>query len=110
MVKGVSKELEREIRKTLKLLIEAKPGYVFHISGNELGLVKDALAYLADIDVLEARTGGYRLTAEGRDYWEKLNAPRWYWYRRNWFAASVAGATIVAASVSAGANIANLII
>ncbi len=110
MVKGVSRELEKEISKTLESLIEAKPGYRFHISGHEPGLMKDALTYLADINVLEFRTGAFRLTAEGRDYWEKLNAPRWFWFRRNWFAASVAGATIVAASASAAANIVNLII
>ena len=110
MVKGVSRELEREIRNTLELFIEGNPGYRFHISGNEPGLTKDVLAYLADIDVLEGGMSEYRLTAEGRDYWEKLNAPRWYWFRRNWFAASVAGATIVAASVSAAANIANLVL
>ena len=52
----------------------------------------------------------YRLTAYGREYWDQLNAPRRYWFRRNWFAASVAGATIVAASASAGANIANLVV
>ncbi len=109
MVKGVSKEFEREIRKTLELFIEGNPGYRFHASGNEPGLTKDALAYLADTNVLKGAMGEFRLTAEGRDYWEKLNAPRWYWFRRNWFAASVAGATILAASVSAAANIANLV-
>ena len=110
MAKGISRELEKEIRKTLVMLIEAKPGYRFHVSGNEPGLMKDALAYLADINVLEGIMGEFRLTAEGRDYWEQMNAPRWYWFRRNWFAASVAGATIVAASVSATANIANLVL
>ena len=55
-------------------------------------------------------SGSYRVTAQGRDHWERLNAPRWYWFRRNWFPASVAGATIVAASVSAAANIVNLVI
>ena len=36
-----------------------------------------------------------RLTAYGREYYEKLTtfAP-WYWFKRNWFPAIVAAATI----------------
>ena len=109
MDRGVSKELEREIRDTLELFIEAKPGYRFQVSGNEPGLVKDALAYLADVNVLRGSFGEYRLTAEGRDYWEKLNAPRWYWFRRNWFAASVAAGTILFSGAATAANILNLV-
>ena len=60
--------------------------------------------------IQEIETGHYRITAVGREYADELFTPRWYWYRRNWFAASVAGATIVAASVSAAANIANLVL
>ena len=36
-----------------------------------------------------------RVTALDRDYCEKLTAPRWYWFRRNWFPASVAAGTIL---------------
>ena len=51
-----------------------------------------------------------RVTALGRDYWEKLTAPRWYWFRRNWFPASVATGTVLFSLVGAAANIVNLVV
>ena len=108
MARGVSKELEREIRNTLELFIEANPGYVRHASGNEPGLMQEALSYMADIDVLASGRNYYRLTAKGREHREKLNAPRWYWFRQNWFPATVAAGTILF-SVAA-ANIVNLLL
>ena len=111
MVKGVSKELDEKVREVLEQSITASPGSFTILSLATDRLEFDAILYLSDIGVFEASSSGnFRLTAYGREYWDKLNAPRWHWFRRNWFAASVAGATIVAASVSAGANIANLVV
>ena len=111
MVKGVSKELENEVRSVLAVMVNMEPGVRMITHARTDALRRDAIGHLADKMALEnSGSGSYRLTAFGREYWDQLNAPRWYWLRRNWFAASVAGATIVAASVSAGANIANLVI
>ncbi len=72
-------------------------------------LEREATNYLHDIGAFEnLGHGNYRVTAYGREYWEKLTAPRWYWFRRNWFAASVAAATILVSVVAAVANIVNL--
>ena len=71
----------------------------------------DAINYLRDIGALEdLGTGTYPVTAYGREHWGKLTAPRWYWFRRNWFPASVAGATILVSLVAAIANIVNLVL
>ncbi len=71
----------------------------------------DAVHYLADIGAFAGSSAGsFRLTAYGREYWEQITGPRRFWYRRNWFPAWVAGATVLAASVSAAANIVNLIV
>ena len=111
MAKAVSKELRGEIRRVLEESVNENPGRFRSIGQGIDRLEYEAIHYLADIGAFEQTgSGSFRLTAYGREYWDQLNAPRWYWFRRNWFAASVAGATIVAASVSAGANIANLII
>ena len=108
MARGVSKKLEREIRDSLEFFIEAEPGYRHHVSGNEPGFMQDALSYMADIDVLASGGGYYRLTARGREYLEMLNAPRWYWFRQNWFPASVAAGTILFSATAATANLLNL--
>ena len=111
MASGVSKELEVLIRSKLRDLVNGEPGSMAFIHYGTHPLEADAISYLADIGAFErVGTGSFRDTARGREYWDQLNAPRWYWFRRNWFAASVAGATIVAASVSAAANIANLVL
>ena len=111
MVRGLSKKLENEARNLLTQLVNAEPGsFIVGTLGTD-PLEFDAMRYLEDVGAFEkVGSGSYRVTAYGRDYWERLNAPRWYWFRQNWFPASVAGATIVAASVSAAANIVNLVI
>ncbi len=76
----------------------------------------EAVKYLLDIGALEIEEipvlhiHSLRATAYGREFYERLTAPRRYWYRHNWFPAWVAGATVLAASVAAAANIVNLII
>ena len=111
MVSGVSKELENEIRKVLEESVNASPGsFIITTMGTEL-LEYDAVRYLEDIGAFEQTgSGSYRLTAYGREYWNRLTAPRRYWYRQNWFPAWVAGATVLAASASAAANIVNLVL
>ena len=111
MVRGISKELDEKVREVLERSISADPGSFTFVSLGTDPLKHDAILYLRDVGVFEeTSSGSFRLTAHGREHWDQLNAPRWYWFRQNWFPASVAGATIVAASVSAAANIVNLIV
>ena len=111
MTGGLSKELKDMIRSKLGELVNGEPGAMTFTHLNIDPLERDAINCLEDIGAFEnVGTGSFRVTAQGRDHWERLNAPRWYWFRRNWFAALVAGATILAASASAAANIVNLVI
>ena len=74
-------------------------------------LAAHAVYYLRTISALEPGDARMLITARGWEYWEELNTWKpWYWLKKNSFAASVAGATILAASVSAAANIVNLVV
>ena len=98
MKKGVSKELRDEIQYVLSALLNAEPATSVAIVLKTPNLERDAINYLRDIRALEdTGTGSYRLTAYGREYWERINTPApWYWFKQNWFGASVAAATIAA--------------
>ena len=105
----MSRELEREIRSKLDSLVNGKAGTRAFTHLNIDPTERDAIDYLHDVGALDhLGTGSFRVTAYGREYWEKLTAPRWYWFRLNWFLASVAGATILVSVVAAVANIVNL--
>ncbi len=59
---------------------------------------RSALNYMSDMGyVLNVDGGGtFRITAHGRQYWEQINTwGPWYWYKNNWFPATVAMATIM---------------
>ena len=98
MSKAMSKELEKEIRNILEGIMNEQPGYRLSASPGERSLRMDSVRYLDDIGALESEREGHarRITAYGREYYEKLTAPRWYWFRRNWFGAIVAAATFAA--------------
>ena len=105
MAKGVSRELERESRDVLKSLIEGKPGtkkaMTFGISPSE----GDAIAYLTDIGALVREGHAVRVSAYGREYWERINTPTpLFWFKQNWFPATVAFMTILASVTGAIAN------
>ena len=107
MTRGVSKELESEIYKILEKSVNAKLGSIVMVPLDGDRSEYAAAHYLADIGAFEQRgTGSFRLTAYGRDYWEKLNAPRWYWFRRNWFPATVAA---IASVSSIGGIVVNVV-
>ena len=111
MSRGVPKELEGEIRKILGQLINAEPGSFITTTMGTDSLEFDAIRYLEDIGAFErGGSGSYRVTAYGRDYWEQRTAPRWYWFRQNWFPASVAAGTILFSAAAAAANIVNLVL
>ena len=76
MSRGVPKELESEIHRTLGEYVNGKPGsYATTPLGTDR-LTLDAVHYPADIGAFEKTgTGSYRLTAYGREYWEQLTAP-----------------------------------
>ena len=110
MSKGVPKELEDMVRSKLSDLVNGEPGSMEFTNLGIDPLEREAIDYLEDIGAFKhVGTGSFRVTASGRAYSEQLEAPRRYWFRQNWFPALVAGATIVAASASAAANIVNLI-
>ena len=111
MVRRVSKELKREIYKVLEEAVNAKLGSIVMVSLDQDRSGYAAAHYLADIGAFErGNPGRFRLTAQGREYWDMLNAPRWYWFRRNWFPASVAAGTILFSAAAAAANIVNLVV
>ena len=110
MSRGLSKQLEDMVRSKLGELVNGKPGSMVFTPVNTDPLERDAINYLEDIGAFEhLGTGSFRVTAQGRGYWEKLNAPRWYWFRQNWFPASVAAGTILFSAAAATANILNLV-
>ena len=105
MAKGVSKELEKAIREILNEGINKSQdeGSKTLALNWAQGINSQAIRYLGDrgfIDTNEEYRDYLRITASGRDYYEKLTtfAP-WYWFKQNAFAATVAFATI-ATSVS----------
>ena len=125
MSKGMPSNLEAAIRDVLGQAVSIEgASYSSSFKKSNLDSQKQqAVDYLVDLGVLRLSGAEYsdarmayvtldmiRVTASGRDYWEQLNAPRWYWFRHNWFAASVAFGTILFGAAAAGANIANLII
>ena len=111
MVKGVSKELRREIRSVLGEFLNGRPNKIVSTGNWTSDMRRDAINYLADIDAIrDEGVGGYRLTALGREYWDELNAPRRYWFKQNWFPALVAFGTILFGGASAVANIVNLVL
>ena len=96
MDKGVPKELRREIRSVLAELVNGEPGGIIPMRLNMDSLRRDAINYLDDIGAFEnVGTSGYRVTAFGREYWDKLNTwDPWYWFTHNVFPTTVAFATI----------------
>ena len=102
MAKGVSKELRTEIRKLLGDLINAPEPDSFITSTEGSGSLEvEAMRYLRNKGAFEsAGSSGFRITSYGREYWEELTTfPPWYWFKKDFFPATVAFATI-ATSVS----------
>ena len=55
-----------------------------------------AIEYLESKGCLTNMGSFYAITAAGRDYLEELTTPGpWYWFKNNWFPATVALATIL---------------
>ena len=106
MAKGVSKELKREIRSVLGDLLNGEPGGMISVHLNINPLTRDAINYLDDIRAFEnIGTGTYRVAAFGREYWERINTPMpLFWFKQNWFPATVAFMTILASVTGAIAN------
>ena len=67
----------------------------------------DAMSYLEDKGCVEGvdAPSQCRITARGRDYWEQLDRPIRYWFKRNWFPAVVAAVTILVGVVQTGVTI-----
>ena len=116
MAKGVSKELDREIRLFLGKMIDMEPGSNAIPLPRGKAIANEAIKYLTDLGVLELLPGNsrfhipatVRVTAYGREYYERLTtfAP-WYWFKQNWFGAIVALATVAASVGGIVANVLN---
>ena len=105
MSKTMPKELNQEIRKTLETLIEGKPGTRILLTAGRSAEERDAIAYLTDIGALVNDGHSVRVSAYGREYWERINTPTpLFWFKQNWFPATVAFMTIVASVTGAIAN------
>ena len=100
MSKAMPKELRDGIRNVLDTLLGRDRGSIeilYEMLHDSPSLhTTGAVGYLQDLGVLEATGGRLRVTAYGREYYEKLTAPRWHWFKQNWFATIVAMATIAA--------------
>ena len=107
MSKGVSKELKTEIHRVLGDMVSGGPATRFSLNSATGPLQRDAAIYLSDKGAFkQTNTGTYRLTAYGREYWDRLNTPTpVYWCKENWFPAVVALATILASLTGAVANL-----
>ena len=92
MLKGISRELRQEIRRVLGEEINRSP------ESNPLGrgllqepLTKQAIEYLIDVGAFEPHrlpqalsVEVIRVTAIGREYWDRINTPApIYWFRQN---------------------------
>ena len=125
MSKAMPKALEKAIRDVLEEgLGIVGTAYTTEFRRNNLNPLKQqAVDHLVDLGALRLSGSEYaasradyitpdmiRVTAYGREYWEKLTAPPRYWFKQNWFPASVAGATILFGGASAAANIVNLVV
>ena len=99
MNKSLPKDSGEEVYRLLRLYAERKSdGYKEMEMGHPV-LTDEAKRYLQDLGYMEYEEWDReRLTAQGFDYWDKLNtwAP-WYWFKRNAFAATVAFATVATA-------------
>ena len=105
MSAAMSKELKGKIRNVLEDLVNGKPGAVLLITMGSDPITRDAANYLDDIGVLQRLEHSWRLTAYGREYWDRINTPTpLYWFKQNWFPAIVAAATILASIGGAVAN------
>ena len=110
---GVPKELKEECKALLTNGL-AHNGLIEEPTAKDMqwaNLQLAAIGFLKDKGaVQELETGLYRITAVGREYADELLSPKKYWYRRNWFPATVAVATILFSAVAATANIVNLVV
>ena len=111
MGRAVSKEMREEIHRILGESVNGPPGENIYLRGGDGGLRYSVVCYLEDIGAFhKLQEGVFRVTAQGREHWEKMNAPRKYWLRQNWFPASVATGTILFSAVATTANVINMVL
>ena len=118
MSKAMPKGLKKAIKNVLNQGLSKKDlNFSTSFTRDNLGPQEiQAVDHLIDLGVFQLAGRRYmtpdmiRVTAYGREYWERLTAPQWYWFRHNWFPASVPGATILVSLVAAIANIVNLVL
>ena len=46
-------------------------------------LTDQAMRFLQDLGYAEYNESSVRISAQGFAYWERLQAPRWHWFKRN---------------------------
>ena len=89
------------MNRLLEIFGDWKPRNAREVDMGHPNLTDQAMRYLQDKGFMEYRqdnvmTSG-RLTAQGYEYWAKINTfGPWYWFKQNWFPSIVAAATIAA--------------
>ena len=112
----MDKELEVRAGEILKELVAPKSRRDGNIDYNLWHTVtmvtpnidRAALSYMLDrAYVVQSSSGhNYRVTALGREHWDQINTwGPWYWYKKNWFPATVALATILVGVSTVAVNI-----
>ena len=114
LVRSMDKELKREVKSVLESLAtptyrnDGERSYKFLTMTTATPHIKrEAVDYLVSRGCLE-NTGQHShiITATGRDYLEEISAwGPWYWFKNNWFPATVALATILVGASTAGVQI-----
>ena len=98
----LDKELRRECVNMLQNLVDQRDVVVVLTMGSS-EIEGEALNYLISKGCLMERgNNGYSISATGRQYLEQLTTPMpVYWFRMNWFPATVALATIISGVATA---------
>ena len=86
MAKAMPNQLKQEIRKVLRQLVAPQSGTEPLTRQFNEQLTNEAIEYLIDLGALTVFSPDsdyVRVTAYGREYYEKLTAPLWYGVKRN---------------------------
>ena len=115
MAKGMSKELDREIRLVLGKFLSFSLGTEGYPRRPDNPREREAIEYLIDVRALEALTNAtfdnirafdtVRITAYGREYYKKLTAPLRYWLMKNWFRIAGLAVTLIIGLTAIIANV-----
>ncbi len=114
--------MDKEMRRTAKGLLESLVIPTYRNGGERAYKIltmtmatptieREAADYLVSRGSLrESGQHSYIITAARRDYLEEISAwGPWYWFKNNWFPATVALATILVGASTAGVQISGVL-